>query len=106
MPPMQRRRHPSVMDALLAEPQRFKFFQAVRLLEQCFARQERGATRHTVPVHLRFPNAPGLGFPPSEIVDAVAYDKHGEVLVAIDDPLTRPARRLGLLGGSLHAFSR
>ena len=68
------------MDALLAEPQRFKFFQAVRLLEQCFARQERGATRHTVPVHLRFPNAPGLGFPPSEIVDAVAYDKHGEVL--------------------------
>jgi len=84
------------MDALLAEPQRFKFFQAVRLLEQCFSRQEQGATRHTVPVHLRFPNAPGLGFPPSEIVDAVAYDKNGEVLA--DEAARRAAVAEGRLG--------
>lgn len=75
---MQRRSHTSVMQALLAEPQRFKFFQAVRLLEQWFAKEQQG--RKTVPTHLRFPNAPGLGFPPSEIVDALAYDKNGELL--------------------------
>nr|WP_170948506.1 type VI secretion system baseplate subunit TssG [Bordetella genomosp. 5] len=83
---MQRRRHPSVMNALLAEPQRFEFFQAVRLLERWFVRQQGNPSRNTVPARMRFPNSPGLGFPPSEIVEAMAYDHEGE-------PLTDPAAR-------------
>ena len=49
-----------------------------------------------MPEHLRFPNSPGLGFPPSEIVDAVAYDKNGDVLA--DEAARKAAVAEGRLG--------
>ena len=77
---MQRRRDPSVIESLLAEPQRFKFFQAVRVLESWFARQEGSRARNAVPTHLRFLNSSSLAFPASEIAALTAYDKQGQAL--------------------------
>jgi type VI secretion system protein ImpH len=78
---MQRRRDPSVIESLLDEPHRYKFFQAVRLLELWFARQQDARSRDVVATHLRFHNSPSLGFPASEIAGAAAYDRQGEPLV-------------------------
>lgn len=92
---MQRQRDPSVIESLLAEPQRFKFFQAVRLLERQFARQDAHRPRDTVAAYLRFLNSPSLGFPPSELAGAMAYDKDGA-------PLADAAARLSAMqAGSL-----
>ncbi|MBH9710471.1 type VI secretion system baseplate subunit TssG, partial [Burkholderia contaminans] len=77
---MQRRRDPSVIESLLAEPQRFKFFQAVRVLELWFARQEGTRAKNAVPAHLRFVNSSSLGFPASEIAGLTAFDKNGQAL--------------------------
>ncbi|MFY0478149.1 type VI secretion system baseplate subunit TssG [Achromobacter marplatensis] len=88
MPPVQRRRDPSVIEALLAEPQRFKFFQAVRVLELWFARQEGTRAKNAVPAHLRFLNSSSLGFPASEIAALMAYDKDG---VPLEDTASRLA---------------
>lgn len=77
---MQRQRDPSVIESLLAEPQRFRFFQAVRLLERQFAKQEAHGARDGVASYLRFLNSPSLGFPPSELAGAMAYDKDGQAL--------------------------
>lgn len=52
----------SLIDQLLAEPQRFEFFHAVRLLEQW----QRESPRNEA-VKLRFRNRLSLAFPPSEI---------------------------------------
>jgi len=55
---------------LLAEPQRFEFVQAVRLL--VLALGERGiAERVALDRHLRFPNSVALAFPPSQLEAAV-----------------------------------
>ncbi|MBW8901557.1 MAG: type VI secretion system baseplate subunit TssG, partial [Massilia sp.] len=60
---------------LLAEPQRFEFVQAVRLLLLALAEQgipeQRALARH-----LRFPNSLKLAFPPSQL-EAAAQDAHG-----------------------------
>jgi len=77
---MQRRRHPSVIDSLLDEPHRYKFFQAVRVLERWFARSQRTRARDVVPAHLKFLNSPSLSFPASEIAGAMAFDKQGRAL--------------------------
>lgn len=64
MPPTQRRHAAGVIEALLEEPQRFGFFQAVRLLEKWLAAEapnERGLAR------LNFRNSLSLSFPASEI---------------------------------------
>ena len=51
---------------LLAEPQRFEFFQAVRLL--LLALEEQGVpARLAFERHLRFPNSLSLGFPASQV---------------------------------------
>ena len=67
-----RRIDPGVVDALLDEPHRFEFFQAVRVLEGLFARQASdapGAWRQgdVVAQRIEFRNTLSLGFPPSEI---------------------------------------
>ncbi|WP_454691365.1 type VI secretion system baseplate subunit TssG [Achromobacter aloeverae] len=80
MPPMQRRRDTGVIESLLAEPQRYKFFQAVRLLERWFARRQDGRVRDVVAARMQFLNSPSLGFPASEIADAQAYDREGNPL--------------------------
>jgi len=60
---------------LLAEPQRFEFVQAVRLL--LLALGERGIPEHrALARHLRFPNSLRLAFPPSQL-EAAAPDADG-----------------------------
>jgi type VI secretion system protein ImpH len=60
---------------LLAEPQRFEFVQAVRLL--LLALDERGIPeRRALARHLRFANSLKLAFPPSQL-EAVAPDANG-----------------------------
>lgn len=56
MPAPQRRVDASVIDQLLAEPQRFEFFQAVRLIEQA-----------QPALRLRYRNRLSLSFPPNQI---------------------------------------
>ncbi len=86
---MQRRRDPGVIDALLDEPYRFEFFQAVRVLELWLLQQQRGARGGDVVArHLRFRNSPSLGFPASEIAAARAFDREG---LPLDDPQLRRA---------------
>ena len=60
---------------LLAEPQRFEFVQAVRLL--LLALHERGIPeQRALARHLRFPNSLALAFPPSQL-EAAAQDADG-----------------------------
>jgi len=66
MPSAQRRIDPGVAQQLLAEPHRFQFFQAVRLLEQVFQRQG-VAPAQAVPMRVRFRNSLSLGFPATEL---------------------------------------
>ncbi len=95
MQPVQRRRHPVVIEDLLENPQRYRFFQAVRMLEQWFAKNGQGRGGDTVPLRLRFPNSPSLAFPASEIAAANAYDLDGNLLKDAD------ARRHALQEGRL-----
>jgi len=56
----------SPIERLLAEPQRFEFFQAVRLLLLWL--QEQGVAPHqALERHLRFPNSLSLAFPASQV---------------------------------------
>jgi len=63
----QRRQPVAVVDQLLAEPHRFEFFQAVRLLERWFMRHETLHSGHVLGRRLQFRNSLSLGFPASEI---------------------------------------
>jgi type VI secretion system protein ImpH len=56
-----------VIARLLAEPHRFAFFQAVRLLERWFGKVEPGGSAAVLSMRLRFRNSLSLGFPASEI---------------------------------------
>ena len=61
----QRRIDPGVAQQLLARPQRFEFFQALRILERLFTRQ--GDKPADVVSHrLRFGNSMSRGFPASD----------------------------------------
>lgn len=102
MPAPQRRQPPGVIDRLLAEPHRFAFFQAVRLLERWFGRSQRGAGTAALFARLRFRNSLSLNFPASEIaeirvVEAAALPVDPELpslngaLHAIDGAMVAPA---------------
>lgn len=65
----QRRVEPGLIGELLAEPHRFEFFQAVRLIG--LAQREGGAG----PGGVRFRNRLSLGFPPSQIDNVSGDDK-------------------------------
>jgi len=87
----------SVIERLLAEPQRFEFFQAVRLLLLWL--EERGVPpQQALDNHLRFANSLSLRFPPSQVEAlALVHDKPAHPAIA------RPQFRLtpsfmGLLG--------
>lgn len=68
----QRRDSTGLIDQLLADPHRFQFFQAVRLLERSLAAsQTPGAD--LVPPQLRFRNSTSLSFPSSEIESLVVH---------------------------------
>lgn len=80
MPSAQRRVDPSVAQQLLKEPHRFRFFQAMRLLEQLFHRQG-VKPGQAIPMRVRFHNSLSLGFPATEMApDANVYSLHGERL--------------------------
>jgi type VI secretion system protein ImpH len=86
-----------VIERLLAEPQRFEFFQAVRLLLMWL--EERGVPpQQALDKHLRFANSLSLRFPPSQVEAlALVHDKPAHPAIA------RPQFRLtpsfmGLLG--------
>jgi type VI secretion system protein ImpH len=76
----QRRISLSVVERLLAEPQGFTFFQAVRLLELYFLRTGGDRAHDIVPNRLRFRNSLTLGFPPSEIEQLIATDQQAKPL--------------------------
>lgn len=90
MPSAQRRIDPGVAQQLLAEPHRFQFFQAVRLLEQIFLRQGVKAGQ-AVPMRVRFRNTLSLGFPATELAaDGQVFSLKGgrlEGAEAIDQAL-------------------
>ncbi|HEU4620966.1 MAG TPA: type VI secretion system baseplate subunit TssG [Burkholderiaceae bacterium] len=66
MQPSQRRHSARLIDRLFAAPERFRFFQAVRLLEAWWTK--RGLRREAVlNERIRFRNSVSLSFPPSEI---------------------------------------
>lgn len=72
----KRRDSTGLIDQLLADPHRFQFFQAVRLLERSLAgSQARGAD--LLPAQLRFRNSISLSFPASEI-ESLVVRRSGE----------------------------
>lgn len=66
MPSAQRRPAPHLIGKLLASPQRFEFFQAVRVLRLYF-RDVAGLTPDQIDARLRFRSSLSLSFPASEI---------------------------------------
>jgi type VI secretion system protein ImpH len=85
----QRRVQASVVNRLLAEPYRFEFFQAVRVLEQWLKTQ--GVTsERAVAEYLRFENSISLSFPPSEIEALQAQLFDDEALASEDDSFKLP----------------
>jgi len=71
----QRRTESGVIEALLQHPYRFEFFQAVRLLEQAYAKA--GVRSGVVGELVRFRNSLLLSFPPSEIEALKAIEVGG-----------------------------
>ena len=67
MPAPQRRSPVGVVDRLIADPHRFQFFQAVRLLERWIAQQRGEISPQAVGRRLKFRNSVSLSFPASEI---------------------------------------
>lgn len=101
----------SAIAALLAEPQRYGFMQAVRLLERWHVQREDLTPQEVLNHRLRFRNSLSLAFPPSELAEfkAVDLDRSGTEGL----PPTVPYRRyeitpafMGLLGagGTLPTF--
>lgn len=74
MPTPQRRQPLAVIARLLAEPHRFGFFQAVRLLDRWFGKRERGGSAAVLSNRLRFRNSLSLSFAASEIAELKIID--------------------------------
>ncbi|MCW7537709.1 type VI secretion system baseplate subunit TssG [Aquabacterium sp. A7-Y] len=111
MPAPQRRPATGVVDRLLADPHRFQFFQAVRLLERWFAQQHPESASHAIGTRLQFRNSVSLSFPASEIEQLQVLRRETQVADGAGDPERRagaPAVErieitpafMGLLGGS------
>ena len=107
MQPPKRRFEPAVIERLFAQPQRFQYFQAVRLLELWFKRHGRiGAG--AVARHLRFENSTRLSFPASELEAMRADPPEAAPGRAAPDAEGMPRLQyiritpafMGLLGGS------
>ncbi|MDE2401380.1 MAG: type VI secretion system baseplate subunit TssG [Burkholderiales bacterium] len=88
MPAPQRRQTPGVIAELLRDPQRFGFFQAVRLLERWLVTQE-GLNK------LNFRNSLSLSFPASEIESLILH-RHGDAGALGSVPLPREIERIDL----------
>lgn len=75
MPSPQWRTDASVIDQLLAEPHRFEFFQAVRLIEM-WLRQHGVEQDLPLSDFIQFRNSLSLAFPPSEIAALTPVSDH------------------------------
>lgn len=84
MPGPQRRIDPGVAHKLFAEPYRFEFFQAMRVLEHLFVRLGTRAD-NVLARKLRFRNSLNMAFPASEIEKLVGYNAADEALTATAD---------------------
>ena len=74
MPAPKRRFEPAVIERLFAQPYRFQYFQAVRLIELWLRR--RGMPEEGLLTNfLRFSNSTSLAFPASEI-EALRAEPH------------------------------
>lgn len=102
----------SAIAQLLAEPHRYGFMQAVRLLERWHMQQQQLSAQEVLNQRLRFRNSLSLAFPPSEIAEFKPVSGLGvssKSLPLADAPITRyeitPAF-MGLLGagGALPTF--
>ena len=93
MPPQKRRQPVAVIARLLAEPHRFAFFQAVRLLDRWFGKgeRERGAGTSGLSSRLHFRNTLSLSFPASEIAELKVIDA---AVPAVDVAAPQLAQRL------------
>lgn len=80
MPTPQRRQPSAVIDRLFEEPHQFEFFQAVRLLERWFVREEQLSSHDVLSQRLHFRNSLSLAFPASEIAEfkVVAASREAE----------------------------
>lgn len=89
MPTPKRRHQSSLIRHLIEQPQRFQFFQAVRVLDLWL---RRGAYAHgqTLDTVLRFKNSVSLSFPPSQIE---ALTVEAEVPVGSDSALQAALER-------------
>ncbi len=88
MPAPQRRQPVAVIARLLAEPHRFAFFQAVRLLDRWFGKTERSGSAAVLTKRLRFRNTLSLAFPASEIAELKVVE--APAAAPLDEP-TMPA---------------
>lgn len=90
----RRRIDPGLIEQLAADPQRFEFFQAVRLLERHFIAEAGDGAASPVADRVRFRNTIGLGFAPSQVEAlAIEYDgdEHGAAPASASTDGTGPA---------------
>src|SRR4051812_43218503 len=108
MQPPQRRFEPAVIERLFAQPHRFEYFQAVRMIELWLKRH--GAVREgAVANFVRFQNSTRLSFPASQIEAIhpeprdIGQDR-ASLNASLQDATFRYVRLtpafMGLLGGS------
>ncbi|MGN6315456.1 type VI secretion system baseplate subunit TssG [Trinickia sp.] len=99
-----------VVERLLDEPYRFQFFQAVRVLDTWFSRENAGRESERAAESIVFRNSLALTFPASELEHALPYNEAREPLVEADTRRSALAKRavrqveltpafFGLLGG-------
>jgi type VI secretion system protein ImpH len=99
----QRRDRPGVIGRLLADPYRFEFFQAMRLLRSYFIRHNGAGEAAMDSGSIRCRNSLALSFPPSEIENIVGEDKAVDEDTPTDDDaelksVTMTVAFLGLTG--------
>jgi type VI secretion system protein ImpH len=79
----------AVVERLLDAPHGFGFFQAVRLLEQWFAREEGLSRSQLLATRLAFRNSLSMSFPASEIESLRAVWREVKALAEADEPEAR-----------------
>lgn len=101
----QRRTPVGVIERLLAQPQKFQFFQALRLLERWHVTRTGTSRGEVLSQHVHFRNSLALHFPPSEIESLRVLPAPAGGEPAGDDKAAPPAVEMvpaffGLLGAS------
>lgn len=99
-----RRIDPGLIDQMNEAPQRFEFFQAVRLLDRWFRHTRNNTGEDTVSEQIRFRNPLSLGFSPSDVEDLQTIrqlDQEGNDTGAVNKVILTPSfiGMLGLHGG-------